>query len=214
MDIDLNDYAAGGYVITRCTKRTYNSEELVPEWLINLSLCRGNSAYLYWGNNIAEYEKSALHFGIPTDKLPALKAWAINDDEGFHNVFYTLEAARRYIAAFELTGDDLVLVGIGLHASLLDQFLTYNQPASPDKPYRVCRVLKEGKPLPPGGEILGFDVVTSENVFGCSWLCLALEYHMDEEYGIRAGPYGLFRTFEEAKATECVKGLNQLRSNI
>jgi hypothetical protein len=70
-----------------------------------------------WGWDIKQYQQDALDFGIPADKLPEFVDWsqaAHHVEIGHPNVFYTLEAARRFIARFP-EPKDVALVGIGLH---------------------------------------------------------------------------------------------------
>jgi len=210
MDIDLRDYTAGGYFITKYAQRDENrSPDLFPEQLISLSShISPGKASIYWGWDIDKNRDEALAFGIPAAKLPELATWyqATHEVVGFPDVYYTLDAAREFVEAFLPVKDNLVVLGIALPKSLVDGFLGDNQQTSYNpntqeyshEPYGINLALSKREPLLPSGEILGFEVVSHYYNLGCSWLCSGLERDMHQEFGIRPGKYGLIETFEEA----------------
>ncbi len=211
MDIDLRDYAAGGYFITKFADRAaYMQADLLPDRLLSLSSCiNPGKVSVYWGWDIDQHRDEALAFGVPQDKLPEFVTWsqATGDVDYSHpDVFYTLEAAKEFIEAFLPNRGDLALIGIALPNPIVDGFLSdnkqyiYNSNRQAYEPalYGANYVLNEHKSLPPDGDILGFEVVSYNINLGCSWLCGGLERDMHREFGIRPGKYGLLETFEDA----------------
>jgi hypothetical protein len=210
MDIDLREYTAGGYFVTKYAPRTqYMAEELLPERLVSLSWdINPGTVRVYWGWDVEKHRDEALAFGIPLDKLPDLVEWSAITHENYIGhpvVFYTLDAARQFIKEFLPVRDDLVLVGAALPNSLVEEFLSQNKQWGQDANgqrydvlYGVNYVLSERKSLPSSGEILGFEVASHFGNLGCSWLCSGLEKDMYREFGIRPGQYGLIETFDDA----------------
>lgn len=210
MDIDLSDYAAGGYFITKYADRPeYFDAGLLPERLVSLSECISPKVMVAWGWDLNEYQDEALAFGIPAEKLLELATWSQAKHEvdiGHPDVFYTLDAAQKFIEAFLPVKDNLLLLGIALPESLVDGFLVDNRQRSYNantqeyiyEPYGINLALSKREPLPSNGEILGFEVVSQFHHLGDSWLCGGLERDMQQEFGIRPGQYGLIETFEEA----------------
>ncbi len=211
MDIDLSEYTAGGYFITKYAVRPeYLDAGLLPERLVSLSShVNGGMVSVYWGWDIDKHRDEALTFGIPVEKLPGLVAWSRATHEvgiGHPDIFYTLDAARQFIKEFLPVRDALILIGAALPNPLVEKFLSENGQHiyyGKEQIYRetlagVNYVLSQWKPLSPGGDILGFEVVSYNVNLGCSWLCGNLERKMHQEFSIRPGQYGLIETFEDA----------------
>jgi hypothetical protein len=210
MDIDLSEYTAGGYFITKYAQRDENrSPDLLPERLVSLSThINGGMVSVYWGWDLDRHGDEAIAFGISAEKLPNFKEWSNRTHEidiGHPDVFYSLHAARQFIKAFLPIRDELVLIGAALPNSLVDTFLKENKQWGHDtngQKYDVLigvnYVLSKRESPPPGGNILGFEVVSYNVNLGCSWLCGNLERKMHQEFGIRPGQYGLIETFEDA----------------
>src|SRR5262245_56877082 len=130
MDIDLSEYTAGGYFITKYARRDENrSPDLLPEQLVSLSACISSSVQIYWGWDLDKNRDEALAFGVPIQKLPGLVTWseAKHAEVGFPDVFYDRHAAQEFVGAFLPAKDDLVVTGIALPNSLVDGFLVDNQ---------------------------------------------------------------------------------------
>jgi hypothetical protein len=229
MDIDLRDYTAGGYFITKLGKRRYSSPELLPERLFSISGCHGNIFPVYFGWKADFDHTYALDFGISAEKLPAFAKWSFDrrgTNIGYPDVFYTLDAAKEFIVEFLPSAEDLLLIGIGLHTTLVEDFLNISNkekaqflPSSqstnlfelnPLELFGVNRALNERQFLAQGGSVLGYDIASYGVVrFVCSWLCVCAEYYMDEELGVRPNSFGLIPTFETAiKVSEHVKRNN------
>lgn len=210
MDIDLSEYMAGGYFITKYADRPeYLDAGLLPERLVSLSECIGSSVQIYWGWDLDKHRQEALQFGILSEKLNEFAAWILGKgrtDIDFPGVFYSIEAARRFVAEFLPVKDGLLIIGIALPESLVDGFLNDNQQTVYNantqeyiqETYGINLALSERKPLPPNGEILGFEVVSYYYNLDHSWLCSGLERDMHQKFGIRPGQYGLIETFEDA----------------
>jgi len=211
MDVDLHDYTAGGYFITKIAQRDENrSPDLLPEQLFSLSSHINTSMVsVYWGWDLDKHRLEALVFGIPAEKLPDLTTWSRTTHEietGFPDVFYSIDAARKFIKEFLPVRDNLALISAALPNPLVGTFLNENKQRTyypkegifKETLYGVNYVLSEHKSLPSSGEILGFEVVSHYAHLGCSWLCSSMERDMHREFGIRPGKYGLIETFEEA----------------
>jgi hypothetical protein len=218
MNIDLSDYVAGGYFVVKHLDIKRYSESPLPDKIISISDCQGNTLCLQptW----QERRRRPVEFGVPAEKLPAFEEWLVEKrgiEFGYSSVFYTLDAARRFVAEFLSERDDILVIGIGLHHTLVDGFLaachqekvrlrkkdTQNSwELNLGERVGVDRVVAEGQPLIGGGKILGFDLAGYEVDFVCSWLCTGDEYRMDDKLGKRPNQYGLIDNFETAKIVQ------------
>jgi hypothetical protein len=222
MDIDLNDYVAGGYFVLKYANRTNNSKELLPDKLISISDCRGDVLCLLptW----QERHRAALEFGIPSEKLPAFEKWLLEKrgiEFGYSSVFYSLKTAGRFVAEFLSERNDILVIGIGLHRTLVDGFLAacYQEKVrlhktdsqnrwelNLDERVGIDRVVAESHPLKEGGKIFGFDLAAYTIDFVCSWLCMGDEYKLDDDLRKRPNQYGLIDEFETAKIVQTWRG--------
>jgi len=204
MDIDLNDYVAGGYFVVKYTASSehgFRPSELLPERIISVRGCISATFQIYWGWDTEKHKSDALHFGIPNEKLMALSDWIRESHRGemeHPNVFLEAEYAHNFAAAFLDVSDDFIVIGIGLHNDLVDKFRKENYYNHDDVKHGLDRLLYERMPLQPSGEILGFEVVGYNINFSCSWLCGGLERDVHELFGIHPNQYGLIDSYEDA----------------
>lgn len=134
------------------------------------------------------------------------------EEIGWPNVFYSTPDAWEFIRRSLPEADDLVILGIGLHLTLVDAYLTEEQPPAGAKGASgVYEAISRGKGLDPGGENLGFEVLGLE----CggsphSWLCNGLEMDAWRELGIRPNERGFLGTLDEAQ--RCAQYANRPES--
>ena len=175
--------------------------------MISISNCIGKKLKVYWGWDIKQNRQEILDFGIPEGKFSAFEAWSTNDElVGFPGVFYSLDAAREFIADFMAGDSDIVAIGIGLPNGMVDDFLADNPQIIYDPVkqthhgdlYGVNYVLHQKNQLEPYGKGMGFEVVGENFGLSCSWLCSGIEKDMHELYGIRPNSYGLIDTYADA----------------
>ncbi|MEO8611023.1 MAG: hypothetical protein ABI690_24210 [Chloroflexota bacterium] len=204
MDIDLSDYVAGGYFVVKYSSQDFWKSNLMPERVISLSGCVSPQLEIVWGWNTEKYQKDISDFGIPSDKFDTFAQWCRRDP----GALYSLDIGREFVAAFLPDNGDYFLIGIALPKGLVDGFLINNQQTVfdtnqqvyKDAIYGVNYVLKEHQPLPQGGTVLGFEVLSySYGNIGCSWLCSGIEKDMHELFGIHPNLYGLIDSYTDAK---------------
>lgn len=204
--IDLNDYVAGGYFITRYAIEGYWKSPLLPTRVMSLSSCFSKTVNIYWLWDVEKHKAEIIDFGIPNEKLLSLRTWN-TDAIDFPNVFYTLGAAQQFIAEFLSDDNDLLVLGAALPAAMVEDFLAAHQQTVYDptqqlwipKTYGVNYILTSKQSLPRGGEIRGFEILSYDLHINHSWLCSNIEKDMHELYGIHPNRYGLINTYEEAK---------------
>jgi hypothetical protein len=156
----IADHVAAGYVVTRAIAgHPYLSPELLPDTLISLSPDIAPAVAVTWGSYpVGSRERrwdEALAFGLRAEHLERFAVcsnahWG--SDVGHDGVFYTLDAARAFVAEF-LSNDDTVLVlGMGLPVSLVDAFLGRNRlllsglSAAMDSPHLICKIGRRRAP--------------------------------------------------------------------
>jgi hypothetical protein len=199
--IDLNDYYSGGYFLLRSDKPDWPQlqTDLLPPKGISLSRHICPRLEVYWGWTPGSPE-AALEFGIPQAKLDNFLAWCksgYENDLDYTSMFYSPEAARRFIRQFELDTYGLYIIGTGLPEELEEA--NWREAGNEDV-MGIEKRIEQHLPLETGGSILGFEVASfSYSDYGCSWLCNYLHQDMFDLYGIRPNQYGLIDTHMEAK---------------
>jgi hypothetical protein len=206
--IDLNDYVTAGYFITKYATDGFWKSPLMPERVISLSGCIGQSLALHWGWDVEKHRQEMLDFGIPPEKFPAFQQWTMGDTVDHPNVIKTLDAARHFIAQFLPIRESVVLVCAAMPKDMVDDLLANHKQemfdvkalAYRETLFGVNRILTDRKPLEVGGDVLGFEVISYfMGSLGHSWLCSDLQKDMNELFGIRPNQYGLIDTYQEAQ---------------
>jgi hypothetical protein len=199
--IDLDDYYSGGYFLLRADKPEWPQlqTDLLPAKLLSLSDHICPRLAVYWGWNPGNKE-AALKFGIPQTKLDEFIEWChfgYQTDLEFVSMFYSTDAARRFIKQFELNTDDLYLIGAGLHKEIEEAHWRYESDREVDG---IEKRIEQHLPVESGGSILGFEVTTyAHNNIECSWFCNYLHQDIFDLYGVRPNQYGLIESHAEAK---------------
>jgi hypothetical protein len=211
MDIDLSDYVAGGYFVVKYSDYGFSPSELMPERAISLSVCISERFQVYWGWR--KMGRSPDKIELPIEKIEAFNQWnaeANADPDGI----YDIADARYAINEFCPNDPDVLLVGVGLHHELLNDFLTYKPYPDEHPNYEVyesptadqerSNLLKEHfvnkrMSLEKGGHPLGYEVISYLYGWSHSWLCSGLEKDMYELFGIHPNQYGLIDRYGDAK---------------
>lgn len=217
--IDLADYYSGGYFLIREDNPDWYEpvkNELGVDKLLSLSTCICPRMDVWWGYYPGNPE-AATGFRIPESKLDEFAEWCSmypQTEIASMSMFYTVDAAQRFIARFLPNTDGLYLIGVGLYKPLeaagwnklpssalkfdlhVDLRLQQGEPQIENVEDQITQHL----PLAEGGIPLGFEVVSyAYNNFSHSWICSGIYEDMYALYGIRPGQFGLIQTREEAE---------------
>jgi hypothetical protein len=201
--IDLSHFYSGGYFLIREGHPGWEQLKgpLLPDTLISLSPCIATHFQLHWGWNPGNKAK-AKEFGIPHSRWDAFVDWcnkAHGVEISWASMFYSPEAARRFINQFVPDVTGLHLIGVGLAKEMEQQY--WQEPLEPGQV--LCGVeeqIEKHLLLEEGGHILGFDMVGLAYCdFDHSWLCHYLHLEVYEAFSIRPGIYGLIQTEQEAR---------------
>jgi len=199
--LDLSDYYSGGYFLIRAGKPDWPQlqTDVFPDKLLSLSQCICPRLGVYWGWTPGDRD-AALRFGIPAARMDEFVEWCgtgFQVDLDYPSMFYSPDAARRFVERFLPDTRDLYLIGAGLHTQL--EPVDWGEPSSNDI-VGIQKQIDQHLPLAEGGTALGFDVVSfSYNDFAHSWFCNGLHVEMDNLYGIHPGQFGLIETREAAQ---------------
>ena len=203
-------YLSGGYYLAlRSERGQYMSPELIPDRILSASGCICDSFpddwAIQWASVVDEERlKAAASFGISSDRLPDVIAWAtdsLSKEFGWTSAFYTLKAAKQARTRFLPDALEIVTFGLGLHEDDVQDFLAAAKPAHTSVGESgVFQCISTGVSIPEGGEFAGFELITTDNgMLGCSWLCNSLETACAAELGIRPNRSGFVRDYAEAK---------------
>jgi hypothetical protein len=198
--------AAGFFVTEAGPRHDLRSPDLLPSRLVSLSPCIARSYQVYWAWDPAKHREDALAFGIAESRLADLLAWERGHGISYPNVFHTLDDARSFAGDLLPARDEVMVLGAGLPASLVDAFLRDHEQEILDGQtgtkrkgsWGVPHVGSLGRPLPDGGEPLGFDTVLYGHNLECSWLCTGTERTIFEALGLRPNAHGLIERFDDA----------------
>lgn len=204
--IDLKDYVAGGYFITKLSTQGFmRTPYFQHEQVISLSSCINPSfKEPVWGWEFEKHKIEISMRGMPEEKLAESRRELeeFQKARGFFRLFFNLSYARRFIKKWVQNPEEIILLGIGLPKNLVQNFLARKL----DKQYdlsqdltRMSVMLQQNTVLSPRGAIKGFEVVSyGYDNFGHSWLCSNLQVDMYDRFGIEAGEHGLLGTYEDA----------------
>jgi hypothetical protein len=202
---DLNDYYSGGYFLVQATRTNLGRSELLPDKLVNLSSCNSRKLIVGWGWHLVSrdwyqrHRNGALDFGIPEDRFDDFMRWCQTEyksEIAHRSMFYSVDAARRFIKRFLPNTDDLFLIGAGLHKEL--EMNTWHKDPN-EEIFGVEKRIKQCLPMESEGIALGYELVGYDNFFSCSWLCNFLDEVALDLFGIRANQYGLIDTLDETR---------------
>ncbi len=195
--------SAGGYFLTRPIDRPgWTGPDLLPAVLHSVSGCLADQAFEFWWNENDASE--ATLFGAPLTRLADVAAWYgqhFDVDLGAPNVAFSPAVISAFVDEFIEDTGGLVILGCGLAEADRERILV-DHPADPGLgEYGVYLMLERGVPMEPGGEVLGFEVLSYEYGLEHSWLC----NHLEEEARsvLRITPSldtGLLDSYEEAAA--------------
>jgi hypothetical protein len=221
--IDLADYYSGGYFLIRANKYQLEKPgwfqiniQLLPEKVLSLSQCICPSLEVYWSWHPSDRE-AALKFGVPEEKLDEFVEWCSTYPQpeiSPTSMFYSVDAAQRFIDRFLPNTDGLYLIGAGMYQPLeaagwnrlpssalkFDIHVDLRLQQAESHIENVEDQITQHAQLAAGGIPLGFEVVSyADSNFSHSWLCSGLHKDMKDLFDIQTGQYGLIKTREDAE---------------
>lgn len=197
------EHVSGGYFITKPTSRPAGPFSLLPETFLTASDCFANIAPDLWAVDWENYtqkevEEKAAKFGIPADLTAEMVGWVSAQMNGGHypNAFLSLPIASEFVQRF-VTRDDVAIIGMGLHTSLLPSFYGQLEKDMNRGSGLLDRVDRKDL-LADGGSLLGYEPLGYEALHFHTWLC---HYAPDEAaklFGVRPNENGLISKLEDA----------------
>jgi hypothetical protein len=213
MNISLEDYVSGGYLISKFTNTVFanewarklssvNEEDLLPDHILSIGFCEARFAPCFdWAG---ASDQDYADFGIPKATVQELNAWTnkqFDTEIGYPNIFLRLATAREYISRFIRDTQQIQLLGIGLHRdklNVLDEIEKLN-PGSVGKSGATyagfadngfAKAIRINEP-PIHGEVLGFDVIGCRDHIDHGWHCANLAKDALEKLNFRPNQFGL-----------------------
>jgi len=171
----------------------------LPARIYTASSCLTDVALEYWWNE--ENVARAGDFGVPGNRWPELIAWYTDQFDsgiGAPGVARTPGVIHEFVERFVTDSDDLVLLGLGLSPDHTSDLIANHRTPPERGEYGVFQELERHSPLHPGGDVLGFDVLSYEYGLEHSWLCNSLERTAHDDLGITPNRAGLIDTPEQA----------------
>ncbi len=148
-----------------------------------------------WSRDPGEREAAARLSGCEGRQVVELQAWVERHlEEGaleWPDVFRDVTVAREFARMLPRPPRDLMLLGIGLRPA---DGPRYAEESVMQAPQRVLR------PLPSGGELLGWEPVTASGVpHDHSWRCNGIDVDAREKLGVHPNVHGLVADEEDAR---------------
>jgi hypothetical protein len=206
---DLNEYIGVGYFITRVIQRPQGmSANLLPERIVTVSRCLvemlpGAWALRWTGYSDRDRMECAAKFGMSAWDAQRFIGWATDkfdsEEIGWPGVFVSPKLGAEAVRTFVGSRDDVIIVGMGLHNSLVKSLVSFAVPSSQEGATGIYSGALKSEPLEAGGKALGFEVLGYDHGDFHSWLCNYLPDPTDSELGIKPGAFGLIEQFEDAK---------------
>jgi hypothetical protein len=175
----------------------------VPQTFITLSSCLTDIAPDLWTvdwENYSQQERAeeAAKFGIPSSLIPQLVEWA-TPRIGFPFGFDNMEDAQEFHKRFLCT-DVAIVVGIGLHNSLIESFNNQLEKESNRGSGLLDRIERK-EALASGGITLGYEPLGFDAMHFHSWLCNYSPEEIAEELGVGLNENGLLSTLADGIRT-------------
>lgn len=212
--IPESEYVSGGYYVARLSRRAeYTSSELIPGRILSASGCICDFFPDTWAidwtsDTVEDRWRQAAAFGISSIDLPKVMAWTaefFSKAFGWPGAFYFLDAAQEARATFLPDNSEIVIFGLGLHESNVEEFL---KAAKPDLTQQGCAPMGEtgvfqcvssGRKIAGGGYAAGFELLaTCSGLLTCSWLCNGLEKDCAHRLGIAPNRHGFIESYRDA----------------
>lgn len=201
---DHSQFYSAGYFIVRNNQPKWVEEvpDLLPPNLVSLSSCICSRLEIVWGWTPSDNE-AAVKFGIPEGKWNEFQDWCSKGYEDWMDMwsmFHSTYTARQFIQQFLPDTSNLWIIGAGLPYEQEEKSWRGHEPEDPVDCYGIRKRVSRHIPLEPGGESLGFEVLSFEyGDIGHSWLCNYLHHDMNRLFGIKPNPYGLIDNYYDAK---------------
>lgn len=144
----------------------------------SVSGCLAEPAFEFWWNENDAAE--ATVFGVPPSRLADVASWYrqhFDVDLGAPNVAFSPAVISGFVEAFVEDREGLVILGCGLAEADRERILSDHPAPTGLGEYGVYLMLERGVPMEPGGEVLGFEILSYEYGLEHSWLC----NHLEEE---------------------------------
>ena len=178
--------------MTRAKRPEYLSPR-VAQTFVTLSSCLTRVAPDLWTVDWENYsqqerEEEAAKFEIPPSAITELVEWT-SPRMGFPFGFSSLEDAQGFR---RLSSDaSLIVVGIGLHDSLIGSFKSQIEKES-NKGLGLLERLERRETLRSSGVELGFEPLGFDAMCFHSWLCNYTPEEIEEPLAVRINENGLF----------------------
>lgn len=222
MHVDMGSFVTGGYFITKTIDRPlFTDADLLPPRMVSATSCLATFVPDDWAISwVSVPEEERLEysqtFGLSAERMSELVDWVtgrFDVELGWPNVCFSLDTVRDLARTFLEPDPERVIMGLGLHTSLVGRFVEVAKPPpappgySPMGPDGLYTSVTRRQAMAPGGQPLGFEPLTYERCLSCSWLCNGLERDAWRELGIRPNGHGFIETWEEALA--CVEYISR-----
>jgi hypothetical protein len=210
----VSEYLSGGYYVTRLSEHAeYMSPELIPDKVLSASGCicqffPDDWAIEWTSESADDRSNQAAAFGISTIDLPKVVTWATESFSkafGWTSAFYSLEAAQEARTRFLPDDSEIVIFGLGLHDSDVEDFLKAAKPEPKRPGYApmgetgVFQCVSGAKKIATGGNAAGFELLAINfGLLTCSWLCNGLEKDCASELGIVPNRHGFVQSYADA----------------
>lgn len=202
----LDLFISGGYRLVKFVKRPdYLAKDLLPDSVLTTSTCIASTLPDCWAvswikEENAKREEKASEFGIGNESLEKITAWVTSQvDEGkigIPNVFYSTADVKHFLSKFSLPSESLVLLGIGIHESLVNTFVENTKVQNVMD--GLISAVEQGNELESEGIQLGYEIYGHETGSYHSWLCNGLEKVAFKKFCIRPNKHGFIDEYQDA----------------
>ncbi len=196
-DIQLDDYVAGGYFITKYVEREkWMSVDLLPPKLLSVSELIATLAPT--NPNLSHRPSDSYEqYGIAPETIPDVMKWwteNIQKEIGWQETFYELGFAQQFVKRFVTKREAIAILGVAVHRKYIELIL---EDYDPKTACGVEEVVARGL-SPVRGDVLGFDILSYEYCRFDSWITPSYPQVIFEDLHIRPNQYGFIDTLEAA----------------
>lgn len=201
MQLD-SSHRAGGYFLAKTVSRPDWLPHTFPIRILSASSCMVDmlpdslEIPLWASRGKSKWEDKPL---VNPTRFQEMLAWA-DEKWDLHEIewgslFRSADLAKAFVALFELSTDNMILVGIALP----EKYVHFLEEDESSKGCGVNKMIQERLTLEPGAKLIGYEVLGWEAPNFHSWLCYHFFDYALENLGIRPNNQGFIDRLDEAE---------------
>lgn len=209
----MEEHVGVGWVLARPWRPAWEwALDRLPSEIITVSRCLAvvgpGPWILPWVSERPKDSGAAAALHIRPDRKAEAGTWVDerhrHGEWGWTSWFSSADVAREFAARFVDIVDGPRLIGLGLPADLVDDYLEAHQQLDWSGQSGAIKFLERREALPADSQALGYEILGQEYSYFHSWYCNQMESVVHERLGLSVNSDGLLDDIVDARAAATV----------